>query len=135
MVVEGAVRPEGEPDRAGQHLEAFVLAQVEMPGNEATGIETDLTPQRPPLGIGCGLEEGQVLAVRRDAPTACERTPKRSRAPASLLSPLLISIADGEADLVVGRHRLTVGRPCPQIAGTSESPRVVVRHVNAETFV
>ena len=32
-----------EPDRAGQHLEALVLTDVEMPGNEAAGFEADLT--------------------------------------------------------------------------------------------
>ena len=64
-----------EPDRAGQDLEALVLAQVEMPGNEAAGFEADLSSQRPPLGIGCGLEKGQVLAGQRilDAAVCCRQ--------------------------------------------------------------
>jgi hypothetical protein len=51
-----------EPDRAGQHLEALVLTDVEMPGNEAAGFEADLSSQRCALGVGCGLEKRQVLA-------------------------------------------------------------------------
>lgn len=54
-----------EPDRARQDLETLVLTDVEMARDEATGFEADLGSERLPIGVGCGLEEGQALTGQR----------------------------------------------------------------------
>jgi len=59
-----------EPDGAGQDFEPLVLTQMDMAGNEALRLETDLRPQRPARGVGRRLEKGQSLpgqGVRDDA--------------------------------------------------------------------
>jgi hypothetical protein len=68
----GVARPEHavfaagpEPDRTRHDLETLVLTDVEMPGDEAAGLEAYLGSERLTLGIDSGLEKGQELTGQR----------------------------------------------------------------------
>ena len=68
----GVARPEDavlaagpEPDRARHDLKTLVLPDVEMPGDEAAGLEAYLGSERLAVGVGGGLEEGQALTGER----------------------------------------------------------------------
>ena len=54
-----------KPNRAGQDFEPLVLTQMNVAGNEALRLETDLRSQRPALAVSRRLEEGQSLAGQR----------------------------------------------------------------------
>ena len=54
-----------KPDRTGEDLKLFVLAEMKVPRNEAGWVEANDGSHRPATGVVGGVREGEVLARER----------------------------------------------------------------------
>jgi len=60
---------------SGKHLDALILADVDVAGNSSAWVQTDKDAQYRAVSVGAGVQERQVLTGARVVKMlACERT-------------------------------------------------------------